>query len=314
MSKIQAALRAETPAARIKSLEELVQKQGEMIERMRAAKVSLPVGKRRSDNGKSYLRVAMGDTHGAHVDKAAAKAFFQDLEILNPAEVVHGGDILDCSGFLAQHHTLGVVAECAVTWEQDVMGANDFLDKIEKYAPGSSKIVILGNHCQRVERTIIKWVLANQANAKYLLSMFGPEKVLNLEQRGIRCIRYDEFYDGLGVRGTVKLEKCIFRHGTRIGPYAAAHTLNDFGCNVVFFHTHRIAMATKETIDGLIAAWNPGCLCELRPLYGLTDISGWGQGYLIQCVSPGKGHLTIQIPIINGTSYLFPLLNALNLK
>lgn len=310
-----------TPAGTIKDLQQqiakqdaFIQKQGAMIERLRGTKVSLPVGKRKCDGSTPYIRVAVGDTHGAHIDRKAAKAFFHDLEILKPAEIVHGGDITDCSGFLAQHHVLGVVAETTVTWEQDVLAGNEFLDGLQRYSPGSEITVILGNHDQRVEKTVIKWVLNNTRNAEYLLSMFAPEKVLNFEKRGIRCIRYDQFYDGLNVRGTVKLEKNIFRHGTRAGKNAAAQTLNDFCCNVVFFHTHRIDMATKVTVDGLIQAWNPGCLCELRPLYGLTDISDWGHGYLVQVVTPGKGHLTFQVPIIDGKSYLFPLLQTLNIK
>src|SRR5688572_15231948 len=125
-----------TPSNRIKELETLVEKQGLMIECLRSTKVSLPVGKRRKE-GDAFLRVVCGDTHGAYQDSAACAAFFRDLEILNPAEFIHGGDILDCGGFLAQHHVIGVVPECEVTFEQDVLCANNFFDKVEKFAPGA---------------------------------------------------------------------------------------------------------------------------------------------------------------------------------
>lgn len=301
-----------TPENRIKELECLVEKQGEMIERLRSAKVSLPIGKRKKD-GDSFVRVVCGDTHGAYRDEAACKAFFQDLDILKPAEVVHGGDAIDCGGFLAQHHVIGVVPECAITFEQDVLCANDFLDKVERYAPGSCKDLLLGNHDHRIEKAIIKWTMGNHSNAKYLFSMFSPEKVLNLEKRGIRCVKYDQFYDGMTVRGTIYKDHCAFRHGTRYGENATRQTLNDFGCNIVHFHTHRMIMHSRETYKGLIAAWSCPCLSVIRPLYGLTDITGWAHGYIIQVVSK-KGFITIQVPIINGVSFLQPLVTQLNLR
>jgi len=288
---------------RVKELESLVEKQAQQIEDLRRAKFRIPVGRKKS-TGKSYLRVIIPDTHGAHLDKLAARAFLNDLEILKPAEVVHLGDGLDCGGFLAQHHTLGFVPECSYTFGDDVNAANVFLDEVQKRVGKVGFDYILGNHEARIEKWIIKQTLAHSRDAGFLYKMFGPEHVLELAKRGINCVRRDAQYDGLRVRGTIKRGKCLFRHGTRCGVNAAKQTLDDLGGNVCFGHTHRISAYVKETVHALIGAYSFGCLCELHPLYGDTNTSGWAHGYGVQVVGKDGSFMTIQVPIIDGRSYL----------
>lgn len=288
---------------RVKELEALVAKQAQQIDDLRRAKFRIPAGRKRG-RGKSYLRVVIPDTHGAYIDKQAAAAFLSDLEALKPAEIVHLGDGVDCGGFLAQHHTLGFVPECSYTFEDDVNAANVFLDEVQKRAGKVNFDYIMGNHEARIEKWIIKQTLAHPQDAAYLYRMFGPEHVLGLEKRGILCVRRDQQYDGLRVRGTIKRGKCLFRHGTRCGVNAAKQTLDDLGGNVCFGHTHRISAYVKETVHSLIGSYSFGCLCGLHPLYGDTNTSGWAHGYGVQVVGKDGSFMTIQVPIIDGRSYL----------
>lgn len=285
-------------------LEKLVESQQEQIERYRKAKFTLPAGGKRQRDGKSFIRVIVPDSHGAHIDRAAAAAFLGDLEELKPAQVVLIGDHLDCGGFLAQHQTLAFTPECDYSFEDDVAAANTLLDGIQKRTPDAEWWEIEGNHEVRIEKWIIKQTLAHSRDAKYLRRMFGPEHVLNLESRGIKYVKTDRQYHGLSKRGTIKLGKCLFQHGYRHGVNAARETLSDLGQNVVCGHTHRIDSCIKETAGGWIGAWVFGCLCERHPLYYHSRPTNWAHGYGIQVVQPNGLFMSIAVPIVNGKSLL----------
>lgn len=314
--KIQDLIASSDPTRKIKELQKFIDKQAQMIERLRKPRVKLPTGKAKGKaSSKTFLRVIFGDSHGAYADVNALSAFVSDMEVLQPAELVHVGDALDCGGFLSSHNVLGVVPELAVTFEQDVLCANSFLDSLQSKVPHAKITLMEGNHENRIARWVCKQVLSNHANASYLLKMFGPEAVLNTAARGIRYIRRDEYYDGLSISGTIKLEPfAIAQHGEAYcGQQAAARQLQRLGKTVFFGHTHRLIALYGENLDGTIAAFNTGCLCQTRPLYGLTKTTDWTQGYVLEAVDPKDGFLAIPVPIINGVSYLQPLIKILGI-
>jgi hypothetical protein len=232
------------------------------------------------------------------------------LEVLKPAQVVRLGDHIDCGGFLAQHHTMGFVAETSYSFEDDVEAANMFLDETQKRIGKADDWYIVGNHEARIEKWITKQTLNHPQDAAYMNRMFAPANVLGLKQRGIQVVNRDECYHGLSKRGTIKLGKCLFHHGTRAGVNAAKANLDDLGANVCFGHTHRIASYVKETAYSMIGAYSFGCLCQLHPLYGDTRISGWAHGYGIQVVGRDGGFMTLSVPIIEGRSYLSGVLGG----
>lgn len=295
---------------RIKELERLVELQSKQLSEARGSTFSIPVGQPKKP-GRSYVRVIIPDTHGAHLDSRAARAFLEDLEHLKPAQIVRLGDHIDCGGFLAQHHTLGFVPETSYSFEEDVAAAITFLDETQRRAPGAEDWYIVGNHEQRIEKWIIKETLRHPKDSKYLFDMFGCENVLSLKERGIRVVKRDKCYNGLRKRGTLKLGKCLFHHGTRVGKYAAVRNADDVGTNIVFGHTHRIATHIRETANGTIGSWSFGCLCGLHPLYGDTGTSDWAHGYGIQVVMKSGRFMTIQVPIINGQSLLKSLIASI---
>ena len=288
----------------LQRLENLVEQQQEQIERYRKAKFTLPAGGKRRRDGKSFIRVIVPDTHGAHLDKDAAAAFLKDLEDLRPAEIVLIGDQLDCGGFLAQHQILAFTPECDYSFEDDVEAANTLLDEIQKRAPDADYWQIEGNHEVRIEKWIIKQTLAHSRDARYLRKMFGPDVVMNLETRGIKYVKTDQHYHGLAKRGTIRLGKCLFHHGYRHGVNAAKETLADLGHNVTCGHTHRIDSCIKETAESWIGAYLYGCLCKLHPLYYHSRPTNWAHGYGIQIVQPDGLFMSIAVPIVNGRSLL----------
>lgn len=296
---------------RVKGLQEIVQKQADVISGLRKKGVRIPEGRPRKRKGKGFVRFCIPDTHGCAVDMDALNAMFADMERIQPAEVIMLGDHLECGGFLAEHHTLGYVAQTEYTFVDDVCATNEFLDRVEKYAPGSEKDYILGNHEQRIEKWIVDKSVKNKADGKFLHDMFCVDSLLSLEKRGIREVKQGVRYDNLPIPATVKRGSCHFTHGISTAKHAAAVHVSKFGGNVVYGHTHRADSYTIRTVtQGVIGGWSPGCLCELQPLWRHTSYTDWSHGYGVQIVHEDGSFLHLNVPIIDGVSYMGTFLEA----
>lgn len=296
--------------ARIKELERLVDKQAEQIERISKAKYRLPKAPSRAKSAAAYSRVIIPDTHGCFVDEAALAAFLKDLESLSGSvrQIVMTGDHVDAGGFLAQHHTLGYVSEANYTFEDDTNAANTLLDEIQRLCPKAEIHYLEGNHERRIEKWCISDAVRNARDCKFLLKMFGTENVLHLEKRGIKYYKQGVFYHDCRIPATIKLGRCHFSHGSRTGVHSARAMLNDFGACVVYGHVHSMDSASGRTVDGgEIGAWTPGCLCRKQPLWMHTQITRWTNGYGLQLVRDDERFMHINVPIIEGESYLIQL-------
>lgn len=293
----------------IRNLERTIDELERQLLDTRQAKFTLPVGPRKKTKGKrrGHCCVIIPDSHGSLIDPAACTAFLNDLEQINPAEIVMLGDHLDCGGFLAQHHTLGYVAQSEYTFAEDVDAANQFLDAIQKRAPKAEIHYIAGNHERRVGAWIVTQTLRNNADACYLESMFAPEIVLHLEKRGIRYYQQGVSVNGRSVPGIVRIDNRNFMHGEFTGKNAAKQHVDEYVCNISYGHTHRADFYTRRTVDETYSAFNPGCLCQLQQYYNHSRLTHHTHGYGIQSVGDEHSFLQFNVPIINGTSYLQPL-------
>lgn len=283
------------------------------LESARASRVKLRLdGKARSRKGsKTSVRVIIPDSHGCYIDQAAAKALLADIKRLKPDSVILLGDHLDCGGFLAEHHTWGYIAEADYTFEDDCNATNQFLDAIQAAAPMARIEYLEGNHERRIEKWIVTDTLrGGKTDAAFVARMFSVSVVLHLEQRKIDFYRQGECYEGCTVPATIRRDNCHFTHGQYTSRHAAHQHLAKYNANIWFGHTHRMDTSTKRTVhSGPIGAWNPGCLCKLQPYWMHQNLTDWMHGYGVQLVQAGMGHLNLQIPIIDGVSYLSPLID-----
>lgn len=300
------AYKAELDAART-----LIDRQNEIIERLRHSKVKQLPAVERSVKGGCYLRAVMGDTHGSACDPLAFAAMIADLQAMNVTEIVHLGDAIDCGGFLAEHHTWGYVAESAYTFDDDEAAANQHFDALCEVA---EKVhYIEGNHERRIE----KWCLTESMretrgkNVKRhfdaLYKGYGVEHILSLEKRGVHHYKQGKIYDGQAP-AILKLGKAVFVHGHKHSKFATAAHAEKFGTNVFHGHTHRAqCYYFRSGMGQESVGWCHGCLCNKQPLWRHDDPTIWTQGYGIQLVRPDGTFLPIHVPIIDGKSYLCDL-------
>ena len=301
--------------AQLKRERSAKEKLEQTLDRLRGSRVKLRLDRKaKASKGGVTLRVIVPDSHGCFVDQSAASAMLADITLLKPSSIILLGDHLDCGGFLAEHHTWGYVAETDYTFEDDIEATNQFLDQLQSAAPQATIEYLEGNHERRIEKWIVTDALrsgkGSRSDVKMLNSMFSTQTVLGLDRRKIPIYKQGEWYDGCHVPGTILRDNCYFTHGQFTSKAAAAAHLAKYNSNIWFGHTHRMDMATKRTVSsGPIGAWNPGCLCQLQPYWMHQNLTDWVNGYGIQLVQRGLGHLNLQIPIINGVSYLSPLIH-----
>jgi len=298
--------------AKVKLLESQLDMASKQLERSNASKFKLSLGKSKKKKGSGFCRVIIPDSHGSAINKKAANAFLHDLDYIKPAEVVMLGDHIDCGGFLAQHHTLGYVAQTEYSFVDDAIAANVFLDEIQKRTGKVETDYLEGNHERRIENWIVTQTLGKKKDAQFLQSMFSIESTLNISKRGFRLIEQGKFYDKVKLPATIKKGNCYFTHGSSTAKHAAAVHVAKFGGNVVYGHTHRAdSYIGKNVKDGMIGAWCPGCLSELQPLWQHTNPTDWSNGYGLQMVKSNGRFLHINVPIVAGVSLLSPLIDEL---
>lgn len=252
-----------------------------------------------------FLRIVIPDTHGSHVDPAAFAALLQDMQALQPDEIVHLGDYMDCGGFLASHHTIGYVAQLdEVGYEDDLAAWEQQLTLMQQSAPSAALHLLEGNHVERIEKWAVQASLAHGKNADFLRRAICPEHRLDYKARGVNYYKDGDFH-GLPVRGAIKLGQCAFTHGVATGPNAARKHAERFGMPICYGHTHQPASYYGKTVgNGVHAAWTPGCLSKFAPRYMHTNPDSWGHGYLIQVVARSGNFLTVHVPIMDGVSLL----------
>jgi len=269
-----------------------------------------------SSPGDYFIRIAMPDTHGQHHDPKAISAFLNDLKKLafnKDSHFIILGDFIDCGGWLAKHHVLGYSSQINEgSYSSDIEAGNLILNEIDGIVGDVHKHFIEGNHEHRMERWLVDQMMRDRKDVEYFMATVAPNVALKLAERGYTYYQRGGFYNNLTLNGSIKIGKCHFTHGSAAPKHAAAHYASMFGGNVVYGHTHRMdSWHTRNVSQGNYGAWNPGCLCVMQPLYMDTNITGWTHGYGLQIVNKQEKFLHINVPIINGESFLFPLIEGL---
>lgn len=266
-----------------------------------------PVPKAPSLNAKppsaDTVRVSFGDVHGMMQDPKAVATLLKDLRELRPDEIVLGGDILECGGWLAKHQPIGFIATCDYSYQEDCRAANDFLDAIQEIVPNARIDYIEGNHEDRVERWITDTTRAHGRDSQMLWDAFSPYAVLRLAERNIPYYRRSETYEDGLPRGWIKRGKMYFTHTLGKSKNAARDALQKTAGNVTFFCTHREDTATIVFPSvGLVKAFNPGCLCTMQPVWRNSDPTNWSQGYAVDFISKSGNFQRMHVPIWRGVS------------
>jgi len=280
-----------------------VEAQNERLRGVRKPRAPKPARKR--SGREDTVAVVFPDVHGSGADQAALSALLGDMKRLDPDVVVGLGDLIDCGGFLAQHHVLGYVAQSTYSYEEDIAAANVFLDAVQGACPRAQLHLLEGNHVQRPERWAMTSALGRGVDAAFLRGQVAPERLLRLKERGAHYYKRSETYGGMPIQGAFRMGKVSFFHGPGNGNADPRRILSLFGTSVAYGHTHRIQSATIRTVGGgTIGAFNLGCLSRLQPLWQHGTPTSWAHAFGVFIMSRSGNFLPLTVPIVDGVSLL----------
>lgn len=279
------------------------------IERMTKARKWTPAKVTKQATKDDTVRVFMPDSHGMYADPVGMALFLADMKRLQPDSIIMLGDHVDVSGFMAQHHVIGALPQTLYSYEEDIAACRSHLDVLQANAPKALTEYIEGNHEQRCERWCIQQALAHTKDADYLRRAFAPQFLLDLKGRGIPYFSRSQFHDGLRVPGTILRGKCFVTHDSGFGDPRVA--VGKWGGPLVHGHVHRsFAHITSTVAHGELGCWSPGTLARTAQYYMHSKPSGHTLGYGLQLISRSGFFLHINIPLIDGVSYLSRLLGT----
>jgi predicted phosphodiesterase len=183
----------------------------------------------------------------------------------------------------------------------DYQLANEFLDRhqtlIRKNNPKAKFTLIQGNHDIRPEKVIEK-----DPRFRRLIAF---EDQLHLKERKINFVPFWR------TNKPYRIGKAYFIHGLYVDKNHARKTVDAYGVNVFYGHTHDIQLYSKvlQGKDRTVVGQSLGCLCNYNLDYMGHRPSNWQQAFAVFEFFP-DGYFTYQVYMIfkhrfraNGKTY-----------
>jgi predicted phosphodiesterase len=222
------------------------------------------------------LTILLPDIHLPIHDEVALSVANKIIKKLKPRKVIQLGDLLDASAFSSHNH---------ISFDEMVDGymsteIEPARNLITYWLENSNEVVILlGNHCGRVER----WALQQGFAGRAAFDALDPKVLLkqNFTDKDLTIIDYSIAKDPSLARYNVCHDLWAV-HGWSTSQNAGkAHLDKARSASVCYGHAHRASMySSRDPFSGkILKAFCPGCLCKLQPLYmtGGTP-SDWTHG------------------------------------
>jgi hypothetical protein len=180
--------------------------------------------------GSKWTRfMAVGCSHGKHIDKAAKEIVLAFRERWKPELIVHLGDAIDTAAF--RSGARGIDADSSEPVAPDIDGGLQFLAEL------GADVFLCGNHEARL------WHLSHSPNAviSYAASQCVDAIQKACAKRGTLIVPYS------GIHQVYKRADVTFTHGTFYNEMAARDYAETYGGKVVFAHTHKAAQQEGRT-------------------------------------------------------------------
>ena len=236
------------------------------------------------------LAVVIPDLHLPHEDKRTVAAVEKYLADESWDYWVCLGDMIDCEAISSFNVGKPRKVMSAPTVQEQFDYANVFLDRhlaaVSKQNPEVKKVYISGNHEYRCERYVDR--------SPELQGLVDVERALGLSKRNVQYVRFWENGE------LFQLGKLYLGHGAYVVQNHAAKHVRDFGCNLLYGHTHDIQQHSikQRGKQQSLMAQSCGCLCEYEQAYMRGRPTNWAHAIGVVYVFP-NGLFQLQVvPII----------------
>lgn len=240
--------------------------------------------------------VVLPDLQIPNHDKESLKAVLKYVRNHTWDELIQLGDFFDFES-ISTHERGNFRGKEGSRIAEEYKEADKVLDSIISAARNKNKkckiTIIQGNHDWRMERFI-------DENPQ-LANLIEPEHRLNFKERGVDYVRFWE-------NGTYhRIGKATFIHGLYTNDHHAKKTVNAYGTNVFYGHTHDVQCYSQvlRGKDNTIVGQSLGCLCRYNQQYLKGKPTRWQQSFGIFYFFP-DGHFTYYVPRIFNNKFYCP--------
>ena len=246
--------------------------------------------------------VVFPDIHFPNHDKKAFGCALNIIKKVKPTGFLCLGDFAD--GESVSHWQWSKKRRPPVEYQlpmiyKEIDQVNEGLDQIDavlKQVKCKKKIMAQGNH----EIWFDNFVLENP-----YLAQLGSKRAFKITDRGYDWYPYGEIFKVLG-------SKLYAYHGGHYGGilHTRTHALQ-FGCNIIYGHTHDSQKASVQHIDGAHMAHSLGCLTDMTKEYLKGRPTNWSHNVgVVDIFTNGNFNLVV-LEIVNGyTSYCGEIISA----
>lgn len=252
---------------------------------------TLPDPSRNDAAGEFETVALLPDLHtpydNSRILSPAAECVFRFLEDRNADKIVFPGDLCNCSS-VNHHDKKRLLLREGLRLEYDYHSICTTLDRARAITPNVTYIE--GNH----DAWITQYIEQNPEQA----GRMEIPVVCDLEARGVEWVEENKH---------ITIGKLNIKHGNRYGVYAAKHTLDDFGDNIFFCHTHGINVSVKQcdSKNGPIVGANIGCLCDMDSKYRKNQRGRWQHGFAYIYVHRETGTFFYYIPQLIDNAFVW---------
>lgn len=252
-----------------------------------------PIPRHPRKHGRWRTAVIYGDSHFPFQDDKALRVVAGIVVDAKPDLVVHLGDLVDCYQGLSKYSTDPTRLH---SLQDEIDAARVHLHQIADLAPSAEKILLGGNHEDRLRKTI--WDLPGRFRALTELRVFQKSMtwpaLLELDAIGWDWVDYR----AQPVVG--KIPKLLLKHGDTVRKWAGATGLAEWQKHArsgASGHTHRLGTFYHRDMNGSHVWHEVGCTCTLEPEY--VRQPDWTHGCLVVTYSHDWFHVS-QVYIENG--------------
>lgn len=245
---------------------------------------------------KPYKVIVLSDLQLPFEEKRAVNAIEKYMADEKFDEWIQIGDFMDFN-YISRWTEKNLKIVTGTTFTDDYAYANAFLDRQQKILrKNNSKAkmtIIEGNHDMRPDKVIEK-------DPRYE-GLIEFDRNLRLKERGIKFVKF-------WTRGEVyTVGNASFIHGLYTNQYHAAKTVQRYGTNVFYGHTHDVQMYSQVLHgDGkTIVGQSLGCLCKYDMPYIQGKPTNWQLAFGVFYFFP-NGNFTYYIPRIFNGRFISP--------
>lgn len=242
--------------------------------------------------------VVYGDAHFPYQDDKALAIVQGIAKEVKPHVLLNVGDVVDCW----QISRFDKNPTRRDSLQDNIDQAREHLAQMAAIVPNARRVLLEGNHEDRLGRTICGLEGAQRELAKlraFQNAMTWPV-LLGLDDIGWEWVK------GRDQSKTQILPKLITKHGTVVRKWSGLTARGEwekYGASGLSGHTHRLGHFLHRDHNGTATWLETGCTCSLEPEYG-TDFD-WQQGCIVLTWSADHRLMNTEIVSMRDGSALY---------